>query len=281
MRNLPFFNSKRCVKEKPGNVIVSPLSVSVALALLSQGADGDTFEQLRRTLHLNDDKSVVANQFLEHLEALGENTSDATLSIANRIYVQNGHQLNKTFEEIAASQFKSGVESLNFADSEKSAATINHFVEEKTYGKIRKLFDSSTFSSGTQSVLANAIYFKANWDRPFRTDFTSVLDFYNSETEKVQVDFMRKDFLNMAHLEDLHAAALELEYANSNMSFMIVMPDSRTGLVELEAKLKGYDLGKITENLEPSIYQVFIPKFQIEYEIDLNEVLKNVSGQFV
>lgn len=265
---------------KPGNVIVSPLSVSIALALLSQGAGDDTYEQLRQTLHLSDNKLIVANQFHEHLETLEESAGDATLSIVNRIYVQNGHQLNKTFEEIAVSQFKSGVESLDFADSEKSAATINQFVEEKTIGKIKNLFEPSSFSSDTQSVLANAIYFKANWDRPFRTDFTSKLDFFNSESEKVQVDFMRKDFLSLAHLEDLDATALALEYANSNMSSIIVMPDSRITLAELEAKLKSYDLGKIIENVEPSSYQVFVPKFKVEYEIDLNEVLKNVSGQF-
>lgn len=138
-----FFRLKECIKNKPGNVIVSPLSVSNALVLLSQCADGSTYDQLKQTLHLDNDKSAVANQFLEHREALEKNAGEATLSIANRIYVQQGNELSKTFEEVAASKFKSGVESLNFAESKPSADTINRFVEEKTNGNIKDLFQGN------------------------------------------------------------------------------------------------------------------------------------------
>lgn len=100
-------------------MIVSPLSVSSALALLSQGAGGKTYEQLKQTLHLGNDKSAVANQYCEHRKALEKNAEEATLSIANRVYVQQGNQLSKTFQEIATLKFKSGFESLNFAESKK------------------------------------------------------------------------------------------------------------------------------------------------------------------
>lgn len=257
-------------------MIISPLSVSIALGLLSQGVDGNTYGQLKHLLHLSDDKSLVANQFLEYRETLEENTGKATISIANQIFVQDGYQLNKSFEEVAVSKFKSGVELLNFADSEKSVATINRFVEEKTNGKITNFFKPNSFSSGTQSVLVNAIHFKADWAFPFSVDFTSKLDFHNSETDKTQVDFMRGNW-GLTYLNDLHATALELIYANSSVSFVMVMPDSGTDLAELEVKLKNNDLRKVTENLFRDSYEVYVPKFKVEYEIDLNEVLKNVS----
>ena len=74
----------------------------------------------------------------------------------------------------------------------------------------------------------------------------------------------------------MDASPLELKYANSNISLVFVLPDSRTGLPALEAKLKDYDLGKIVKQLERERYDIKIPKFQIEYEIKLNNVLKNV-----
>lgn len=272
-----FFPQKQCAKDKPGNVIVSPLSVSSALALLSQASAGSTLEQLRQGLHIGNDKSTVANQFLEHREQLEKSAGAATLEIANRIYVQQGHKLNKNFEEIAVSKFESGIESLNFAEAKKSAETINHFVDEQTHGKIKELFKPDQLNSDTRSVLVNAIYFKGNWEKKFNKDFTRKNDFYNSDTEKVTVDYMYLDnYFNWTHIKELESMALELNYANSNISFVVVMPTSRTGLAALEAKLKDYNLAKIVEDLKPKRWLFEIPKFKVEFDINLKNVLINV-----
>lgn len=208
-------------------MIISPFSVSTALTLLSQTAGGNTYEQLRQGLHLGNEKSTVANQFLEHRTKLEKNAGNATLSIANAIYVQEGQQLNKNFQQVAVSQFKSGIESLNFADANKSAETINRFVEEHTNGKIKELFKPSQLGRHIASVLVNAIYFKGAWQIPFRSDSTRKYDFYNSETETTQVDFlhMKSDF-KAGKLKGLDATALELKYANSSISFVIILPDT-------------------------------------------------------
>lgn len=259
-------------------MIVSPLSVSNALALLSQGTAGSTFEQLRHGLHLSNDKSIVANQFLEHRETLERNAGEATIAIANKIYIQEGRQLKKNFEDIAVSKFKSGVETVNFAESAKSAENINNFVAERTGRKIKDVIKPNQLTSLTRSVLVNAIYFKGAWEKPFDKEYTHKDDFYNSETETVSVDFMYKDSrFNTAVIDELDATALELKYKNSNLSFVILLPHAQYGLVALESKLKDYDLAKVGERLESNRYMVLIPKFKVEYEIKLNDVLKNVS----
>lgn len=270
---------KECVKIKPGNVIVSPLSVANALALLSQGTSGQTFEELKNGLHLTSDKAVAASQFLEQRETLEKSVGNATLSIANQIYIQEGQSLNKNFQEVAVSKFKSGIDSLNFAESEKSAQTINQFVEEKTNGKIKDLIKPDQLDADTRTVLVNAIYFKGNWEHQFEKEDTRKGDFYISETEKVPVDFMyMRERFNFAFVKDLDSKALEMKYANSNLSFVIILPYSRTGLAAVESKLKNYDLTKIAESMqyERSV-DVYIPKFKVEYDIKLNDVLTNVS----
>lgn len=266
------------MKEKPGNVVVSPLSVSNALVLLSQGTAGSTFEQLRQGLHLGNDKSITANQFLEHRKTLEKNAGAATLEIANKIYIQEGRHLNKHFEEVAVSKFNSGVEIVNFAESIKCAEKINNFVEERTSRKIKDLIKPDQLDADTRSVLVNAIYFKAPWEQPFNPEYTHKSDFHNSETDEVSVDFMYKDSqFNVAKIEELDATALELKYANSSMSFVFVLPNSGNGLSSLEAKLEDFDLAKVAEKLQPRRYEIHIPKFKVEYEIKLNDVLKNVS----
>lgn len=267
-----------CNNEQPGNVIVSPLSVSTALALLMQGAKGSTLEQLAQELHLSSDKSTAANGFLEHREVLEQNMGKAKFSIVNRIYVQQGYQFNAHFEEVAVAKFKSGVESLNFAEAEKSAETINHFVSEQTNGKIKDVVKSDQLDPKTRSVLVNAIYFKADWKQRFSSSDTRKSDFYNSGTDKVSVDFMYMDTgFDFANLEDLDAQVLEMKYAESNASFGIILPNQRTGLTTLETRFKDYDFTKITDKLRETRVEVKIPKFRIEYEIELNDVLENMG----
>lgn len=179
---------------------------------------------------------------------------------------------------MAVSKFKSGVEIVNFAESEKCAATINNFVEERTSRKIKDLIKPDQLDSDTRSVLVNAIYFQGQWENPFDPEMIFQREFYNSETEKVLLDYMFKEStFNAAKIKELDATALEMESKNSNMSFVFVLPDSRNGLPALETKLKEYGLANIGKVLQLVRYQVQIPKFQVEYEIVLNNVLKNVS----
>lgn len=253
--------------------------MATSLTLLAQGASGNTFQQLQHGS--GNDKSFTANQFHENWEALKANAGDAAFSVVNQIYVQQGQQLNKDFQDVAVSKFNSGVDTLNFAESQKSADAINHFVEEKTHGKIKDLYKASDLSADTRSVLVNALYFKGKWDHPFQKQFTHKEDFYTSETEKVSVDFMHSTYdFKHGYLSDLDASAIELKYANSKFAFMVILPNQRTGLSAMEAKMTGYDLTKITKEMSVHTVGLTMPKFKVEYDINLNGVLASVSPRY-
>lgn len=260
-------------------MIISPLSVSTALGLLSFGANGHTFEELRNGLHLTSDKAAMATQFLQHAELLNKSAGNAIFSIANQIYVQQGYQLNKHFQEVAAKYFKSGANSLNFGNSVESAEIINRFVENATNGKIRDLIKPDMLNSDTRSVLVNAIHFKGFWQHRFEKERTHSGEFYVNETATVPAEYMftTNDFPYAYTLDDLDASALEMRYARSNFSFLILLPKSRNGLSALETKLRRYDLTNIFRRMRMQNVNVQIPKFTTEFEINLNAALKNVS----
>lgn len=265
---------------KDTNIIISPLSVSSALTLLSQGANGSTFEELRQGLQLSDNKTIVANQFYERYEMLKKSLGSSVVSFANRIYVQQGYKIKDDFSKVAVEKFVSSVESLNFIDPINSAQIINEFVENQTNHKIKDLIKSDTLNSNTQVVLVNAVYFKGSWANAFKPTRTIKADFYLNETTKVRADLMRtEDDFNYAILDDLNATALEMKYANSNFSFVVILPNNRTGLTALEMQLKNYDLTKIQDQMRCREVSVTIPKFKVEFEINLNGALKNVSVQ--
>lgn len=184
--------------------------------------------------------------------------------------------------DVAVNKFSSGVELIDFFNQIESAQAINSFVEEKTRNKITNIITPDSISSDDRVVLINAIYFKGNWLYKFNKKNTDKADFYNNGIEPVPIDFMQmENNFGIIHLEQLDAKALELKYANSNFSFVIVLPHQRTGLAALELKLKNYDLMKDFEGFADGYemgIDVKIPKFRIEYEANLNDALKNVSA---
>lgn len=250
-----------------------------ALTLLSQGARKNTFEQIARGLHLNDVKFTIATDFAKHFETLNERAGNASLSIANQLYLSDGFQIKKQFHDVAVNQFKSGVESLDFEDSVSAAATINSFVEHKTNNKIKNLIPPNALGPDTRLVLVNAIHFKGDWRRKFRNYRTSSQNFFIDETNTNPVDFMRNNGeYKYAELNNLDAKVLELEYKHSNISFVAILPNKRTGLPALEAALQNYDLSKITSQMTEEYVDITIPKFKIEYQIDLEHVLQKVCS---
>lgn len=263
-------------------MIISPFSVSNALVLLSQAASGSTFGELAKGMHLSDDKTVTANQFYDQYGLLQRGAGNTTLTIANQIYVQEGYSINKNFQEVAVQKFLSGIESVNFANKDETAKKINSFVEEKTNRRITDLIQSDSLSSDSRVILVNAIHFKGEWVEKFYEDSTKKGDFYISETETVPVDLMyNEEWLNYAELPELDATALELKYANSNFSMVFVLPNGRTGLTTLESKLNSHGLRSIVEQLKDTKVEIWIPRFTIQYETKLNDVLKNVSLHIV
>lgn len=262
------------------NVFFSSLSILNVLALLSQAANGDTYEQMKQSLYLNENKTLTANQFDKYNELLQDRNENTTLLISNQIYVNAGYALNKTFQA-TATKFSCGIESLNFGNNTQAAQTINDFIAGKTHNKIKNLIQPQNIDNEITVMLINAIHFKGNWMYKFNKTLTTVGDFYINENETVQVDFMTiKSNFVYDEIYDLNATALELKYANSKYSFIILLPWSRTGLYALEKKLKSFDLRKITEWIFKKDYglgvDVKIPKFKVEHKIKLNDILKNV-----
>lgn len=259
-------------------MIISPLSVASSLALLMQAANGTTFDELRDGLHLNGaDKEAIAEQFNDFYSQLQQSVGSSSLSIANQIYVQQGREINRYFDELATTKFESGVEALNFDNVEQSADIINRFVEEETHGKIVDFVKPNALDASTAMFLVNAIYFKGIWETKFSKERTRPGNFFVAESQAIRTDFMTNNkVFNYAKLKDLNASALQLKYANSTLSFVILLPNNRVGLPELETKLHGYDLTSITRKMRPRKMEVTIPKFKIDYEIELSTILTDV-----
>lgn len=132
-------------------------------------------------------------------------------------------------------------------------------------------------------VLVNAIYFMGNWEYKFDPENTHKMDFHNAVTsttknEKIKVDMMLLyQKLNYTDLPDFDAVALRLPYKNSDISMMIILPNSLMGLPILEKRLKNTAFEDIVQKMELYPVTLLLPKFKMETEVELGNALKGVS----
>nr|AYV99631.1 venom polypeptide [Dolopus genitalis] len=258
------------------NVIISPFSVQTCVGLAYAGAGGVTAEEMAKGLRLtSNDRDEVAKSFGQVLDSYSTNP---LLKIANKVYIKTGYTLKPQFNEIATKNFHSEAENINFAQKQESADKINSWVEGKTNNKIKDLISADSLSDDTRCVLVNAIYFKGFWDRQFEKEQTQKEDFWISETENVKVDMMNMNHkFKYGEFADLDASAVELPYKDSDLSMLIILPNTKTGLKALESKFSTINIAEMSKNMYKSEVNLKLPRFKIEFSMKLNEPLKKMG----
>jgi serpin B len=269
---------QQVVAGKTGNVVVSPISVQIAVSMAYMGSNGETEAEMKKSLKYSSyDKNSVSDSFKGVIKEL---ESSEGLKIANKIYVKNGYIIKPKFNDIVSKKFGSAVENINFGDNVKAANEINQWVESKTNNKIKNLIEPKMLSGKTRMAILNAVHFKKPWDVNFYEESTQKGPFYVAPEKTVQVDFMRHtEYHNYGALPGLNAHAIELPLEKYDFKFYIILPDSKTGLAELESKLHQVNLNEALSSLKSQYVKLEIPKFKIENKIDLKEVLQNLGMQ--
>ncbi|KAL7735949.1 hypothetical protein ACLKA6_002384 [Drosophila palustris] len=258
------------------NVVFSPFSIQSCAAMARLGASGETAAELDRGLGLvSNDAEQIAKSFNQVLAAYENST---ILRIANKIYIMNGYELRDEFSSLLTKQFLSAAEHVDFAKNEQAAGLINSWVEQRTNNLIKDLVPASVLNADSRLVLVNAIHFKGNWVHPFPEHATRNERFHLNEVDGIDVPMMNlKERFRYADLPDLNASALELPYENSDLSMLILLPKSKTGLPQLEEKLRSTPLAQITEQLHKTQVIVKLPKFKSEFEVELTEAFQQLG----
>lgn len=242
------------------------------------GANGETKEQMKAGLKYP--AGYGDNHIAKHFEHFTESVRKTNgLKIANKIYTMKGYSVKQSFRDVATKSFNSDAQDLDFKDNTKSAGIINSWVEEQTNNKIKDLVAPDSLDGDTRMVLVNAIYFKGFWTYQFDPKATYRAPFFLNDKDSVEVDFMRvKKHFKYGAIEKLEATAVELPYKDSDISMLIILPNDRNGLSALESKLHTIDLAEISSRMHSQEVNVELPKFKIEFDIELNEPLQKVAG---
>lgn len=258
-------------EEKDKNIFISPLSVSMALGMTYNGANGATRETMEATLELSDLTMEEVNASYQHLiSALMRIDPEVKMHLANSIwYLPSRHPVD-SFLDVCIEYFNAQVTGIDFSDPQ-AAPIINGWVEENTNGKIKDIVEDP-IDPLTVLILINAIYFKGTWTYQFDAEQTQDETFYLSDGSEIQVPMMaqRSLFRNYANDE---FQAVELPYGDGTFSMTIFLPNYWADIDALIEKFEPETLDSWMGSFSSDSLDIFLPKFTLEYELKLNDVL--------
>ncbi|XMB66943.1 serpin family protein [Mycoplasmatota bacterium zrk1] len=266
------------------NIFISPFSISSALAMTLNGADGDTLTQMMDALRLSgmsiDDINngyAYLNNLLINEEEYSEDDRnvDANVSIANSLWLNDMYVLNEEFREAIRSNFDGDATKLNFSNH-RAVDTINDWVSGKTNELIDQIINELNYLDVL--VLINTIYFNGSWSTPFNPTQTETKDFYALDGSTVDVEMMQRRDHRMKFYEDEEMEAVKLPYGAGKYSMYVFLPNETE---DINAFIENMDADKwnlIRDSFMMYDVTLELPKFKIEYGIKvLNDVLKNMG----
>ena len=257
------------------NIMISPLSVSMALSMTLNGAKGETFDEMRETLHLQEMSTEEINEaFKSLIELLIELDPSVTLKIANSVWHEANLPVKEDFLDRLSEYYGATVKDLDFRDP-ASVDIINDWVRENTEGLIETIIDE--IPDEMVMYLINALYFKGDWLRPFDTDDTRPGDFRLEDGSTVRVDMMHQEDEFATYMSD-EVQMIELPYGDSLYSMTVLLPGDPQMPIDrfVEEKMTASNLKAWRSNLTVGSRDVIVqmPKFEMEYEIEYNDILK-------
>lgn len=255
------------------NVLVSPLSVSVAMAMTMNGARGKTRKSIAAGLDLPDFGSVATTN-LSYANLLAElNNKDALgveLAVANAIWGKQEFAFSPAFLQAVQTHFNAKVTSADFADP-ATLAEINKWAAENTNNRIPKILDE--ISPEKILFLLNAVYFKGEWNVKFDKSLTTEADFFAPTGTRKHPLMQRDGYMVYERGENYQAVKLPFGSTKRvNLCVYLPAPD-----VSVESFVAGLTQGTLRNLLvleEETEGTLFLPRFKLDYDVSLNDSLK-------
>jgi serine protease inhibitor len=267
------FNEEAAELDK--NFMISPLSLSMALAMTWNGADGETKAVMQKVLKLDGYTDQEVNEYYEKLrEALLKTDPSTKLAIANSIWTNKNIKIKDDFIRLNNEYFNSTVESVDFSDA-NSVKLMNKWAADNTNNLITHVLDKT--NPNALMYLMNALYFKGIWTSEFNSRNTSSKPFYSEDGQTKNVDMMhQKSSFN--YNENQTMQIVELPYGNQAFSMIVLLPKEGNKLADVTQELQNSNSwGNLVSGLRSTQVDLFLPKFKTEYSRVLNDVLEKMG----
>lgn len=261
-----FFKQINQTEVKEPNWMVSPLSASFALGMITNGAGGNTLDEMKATLGFSDLSLDEMNAYYRKLaDELLDLDNTTTLGIANSIWVRNDFEVYDSFVDVNRKMYKAKVANLDFSSSD-APGIINRWCSDQTNGCIKEVIKN--IPDDARMYLLNALYFKGIWKEKFQESSTKLDFFYPGDGSKYYVDMMWQSEKFRYSYDETFCMA-EFPYGNEAFSMVVVLPDEGQKLDEVLDKLTFDYWKELNENACEQKLSVCFPRFELKYKKDL------------
>jgi serpin B len=254
------------LRERPENLFFSPFSLRTALCMTGAGARGETAAQMRAALAISSSDDELHAAFAEILERLNQAAGGQyEMAVANALWCQEGAPLALEYLDRIERQYGGRANLADFryaADAAREA--INRWVEEKTRQKIRDLIPAGGLHADTGLVLVNALYFKGRWREPFFEAATRDEPFFLEGGGAVEAPLMHR-VGDVRHVQAEGYQAVDVDYRGGDVAMLVLLPDRRDGLRDLEKALSPRMLHDHTSQMRSREVELFLPRFSITW----------------
>ncbi|XP_020835800.1 neuroserpin [Phascolarctos cinereus] len=264
------------------NILFCPLSIAIAMGMVELGAHGSTLKEIRHSMGYEGLKDGEEFSFLRNLsDMITTEENQYVMKMANSLFVQNGFHVNEKFLQMMKKYFQAEIDHVDFSQNEAVASYINKWVENHTDSLVKDLVLARDFSALTQLALVNAVYFKGNWKSQFRPENTRTFSFTKDDESEAQIPMMYQqgefyygEFSDGSNEAGGIYQVLEIPYEGDEISMMLVLSRQEVPLVTLEPLVKPQLIEEWANSVKKQKVEVYLPRFTVEQEIDLKEVLK-------
>ncbi len=261
--------------EAPNNLFISPFSLSAALSMAYNGADGTTKTAMQQTMGFTPQTDAEINQSYKSLaDLLVKIDPKVTFTSANAIWYARQFQLQAPFVQNNQTYFNATVEPLNFAAPE-AKTKMNDWVKAQTKGKITDIVQE--VRPDHVMFLMNAIYFKGTWTYPFDKKLTQKEPFYKADGTPANVDFMTLQKGKYLYYQDADQQVIDLPYSNRQYSMTILVPKENRTIQDITNNLTGTQLNAWLASADTTKLELHLPKFKLEYKKELRETLTQLG----
>ncbi|CAO2162427.1 unnamed protein product [Urochloa humidicola] len=273
------------------NLVFSPLSIYVALALVAVGADGKTLDEFLALLGAasREELAEFVRGMAESALADRSGSGGPLIAFACGLWHKETELLKPAYRSTAVESYKAETHAANFLKkSEEVRKEINNWVSTVTKNLIPTILPEDSVHSSTVLVLANAIYFKGTWCKPFAENKTKEKKFYCLDGSHVRAPFMHSKEKQFVKEHD-GFKVLKLPYRNTTsdvdvvdsdecprFSMCVFLPDARDGLPGLIDKMASSSSSFMRDHMPKrrvKLGKFRLPKFKLSFSNQMKETL--------
>ena len=257
------FFSDLCKTSNKENVCLSPLSAQFAMAMLANGAEGETKEEICRALGSYTDANAHYNNLLEESNA----SKECEVNIANSIWINDKLSVKEQFITKNKDYYNAAIEVTPF--NKNTLLRINNWCKDMTNGKITSIL--SDIKPGDRMYLINALYFNADWNKPFNKENTKKENFTTEKGKVVEVDMMTANENSLYYNDE--QVEMTVKRYKGNYSMILALPKENVKCSDVAYTLL-QDIDKYLSDMNMCNVKLSLPKFTTEFGSSLKDVLE-------